>query len=251
MARAQLIFTDNPGELPADYVLPPDLDLEISSVYARINGAAASGSFRPTLSVLSQSGNLIARVPLDETYAVADTGDATWSPFLRTAQQAAAGGDAVPWCRISRRFADAAQVIATNSFTEIDMTTSYNVGAGESGEGVFTVDLTANEIRVVNAGVVMVRAMANWLSAITNNWIVWVSNSEVANQNQRRSGGGISTTAQDELMFLTRVPANSSFSAGVWQIDGANRSLDVAFLELHYLGTYTGTNFDSMDPDIA
>lgn len=159
--------------------------------------------------------------------------------------------DAVPWARISRRFADSNQTIGSNSFVEIDFTTSYNVGAGESGEGVFTVNLTNNSITVVPAGTVVVRAYANWFSAITNNWIVWVSNSEVANQNQRRSGGGISTTAMDELMFQTRVPANSVFEAGVWHIDGANRDLDCAFLEVSYIGTYTGTNFDSMDPDIA
>jgi hypothetical protein len=160
-------------------------------------------------------------------------------------------GGGIPWARITRGFADAAQVIASNSFTEIDCTTSYNVGAGESGNGVFTVDLTDNTITVVPAGVVMVRALANWDSSITNAWILWVSNSEVANQNERRAGGGTATTMQDELMFLTHVPAGTSFSPGVWQIDLANRNLDVGFLEVSYMGTYTGTDFSAMDPDIS
>lgn len=162
-----------------------------------------------------------------------------------------AGSAELPWARIARQFADSAQVIGSNSFTEIDCTVSWNVNAGESGENFFTVDLTDNTITVVPAGMVMVRALANWFSSITNNWIVWVSNSEVANQNQRRSGGGTSTTAQDELMFLTHVPANTSFTPGVWQIDLANRNLDMGFLEIVYLGTYSGTEFSVMDPDIA
>lgn len=165
-----------------------------------------------------------------------------WHPF---------GGGEMPWARIVRQFADSNQSIGNNSFVEINCTASYNVGAGESGNGVFTVDLTDNTITVVNAGVVMVRALANWFDAITNAWIVWVSNSEVSNQNHRRAGGGISTTMQDELMFLTRVPAGTSFTPGVWQIDGAARNLDFGFLEVSYMGTYTGTDFSAMDPDIA
>lgn len=145
--------------------------------------------------------------------------------FRRPAPVSQAG--TMPWARIVRQFADSNQVIGNNSFTEIDMTASYNVGAGESGDGVFLVDLTDNTIEVLVAGVVMVRALANWFSSITNDWIVWVSNSEVANQNQRRAASSTATTTQDELMFQTRVPANTEFTAGVWQHDGANRSLDV------------------------
>jgi len=250
--KVQLIFSENPGSLPATYDLPPSLDLVLSSVVARFNGAGAAAAFIPVLEVLSQDDRLMARVRPDQEFAVGDTGVVTFAPFLRRQAAAAASGLVdVPWARITRRFADAAQVIPSNSFTEIDCTQSYNVGAGESGNGVFTVDLADNTITVVNAGVVMVRSLANWFSSITNAWILWVSNSAVANQNQRRAGGGVSTTMQDELMFLTRVPAGTSFTPGVWQIDGANRSLDVGFLELSYLGTDTGTEFSAMDPDIA
>ena len=34
----QLVYSDNPGDIPATYVLPPGLDLELSSVVARYNG---------------------------------------------------------------------------------------------------------------------------------------------------------------------------------------------------------------------
>lgn len=89
--RAQLIYTDVPGSLPADYVIPPNLDLDLSSVFAKVNGASASASFLPCLTLLSQDGKVIARVKQDDTYAVGDTGDATWSPFLRTSAAAVRG----------------------------------------------------------------------------------------------------------------------------------------------------------------
>lgn len=80
----QLIFTDNPGSLPATYTIPPGISLEISSVFALIDGSGAAADFLPCLTILSQDDKVVARVKQDDTYATGDTGDATWSPFLRT-----------------------------------------------------------------------------------------------------------------------------------------------------------------------
>lgn len=77
----QLIYTDNPGSLPAVYTLPPGLSLELSSVVARINGAAASAIFVPVLEILSQDDKLMARVRPDQQFAVGDTGVVTYAPF--------------------------------------------------------------------------------------------------------------------------------------------------------------------------
>jgi hypothetical protein len=79
----QLVYTENPGGLPAAYVLPPGLDLVVQSIVARIDGTSASGTFVPTLSIYSQSGNLMARVRPDQEFAAGDTGVVTWAPFLR------------------------------------------------------------------------------------------------------------------------------------------------------------------------
>lgn len=81
--RAQLVYTDVPGSLPADYVVPPNLDLDLTSVFAKVNGSAASAAFLPCLTLLSQDGKVIARVRQDDNYGVGDTGDCTWAPFLR------------------------------------------------------------------------------------------------------------------------------------------------------------------------
>ncbi len=84
----QPIYTDNPGALPAEYVLPAGLDLDLQSIVARIDGAGAAGSFRPAIDVLTQDGRLVYRVPADTTYAPGDTGVVTWSPFLAQAKAA-------------------------------------------------------------------------------------------------------------------------------------------------------------------
>lgn len=248
MARARLIYSDVPGALPADFVLPPDLDLEISSVYARINGAAAASAFRPCLTVLSQAGNLIARVPLDETYAVGDTGDATWSPFLRTSAAASpAGGPAIPWARRSKGFDAANQSIANNSFTDVTFNHDYNMAAGESGNGIFSAG--TNRIDVLVDGVYSITAQVNWFDALNATWFMglntvfsaWIGGSFFAGQG--------STTETGLLSEVHNLVAGTSVFLTLWQISGAAKNLDSAYLELHQLGTYTGTDYTAMNPD--
>lgn len=93
--RTQLIFTDNPGALPASYSVPPSLDLVIQSIVARFNGAAAAGAFLPCLAVYSQDGHLMGRFHPNTELAVGDTAVVTYAPFLRasTAAAAASGAD--------------------------------------------------------------------------------------------------------------------------------------------------------------
>lgn len=78
----QPIFTDNPGQLPATYTIPAGVAFDVASVFAKFDGSAASGSFLPCLTVLTQDGHVVARVRPDETYSVGDTGDITWSSQL-------------------------------------------------------------------------------------------------------------------------------------------------------------------------
>lgn len=78
----QLIYTDNPGAIPATFQLPPTLDLVIQSIVVRWNGAGAAGSFLPCLSVYSQDDRLVGRFHPGPTLAVADTGVVTYAPFL-------------------------------------------------------------------------------------------------------------------------------------------------------------------------
>lgn len=77
----QLIYTDNPGPVPAEFKLPPSLDLVIQSIVARWNGAGAAGPFLPCLSVYSSDDRLVGRFHPGRTIAVGDTGVVTYAPF--------------------------------------------------------------------------------------------------------------------------------------------------------------------------
>lgn len=97
MAKTQLIFTDNPGAVPASYVIPGGLDLVLQSIVARFNGAAAGGAFLPVLAVYSQDGKLMGRFHPNTELAVGDTAVVTYAPFLKASE--AAAGSALPWAR--------------------------------------------------------------------------------------------------------------------------------------------------------
>ena len=79
--RTSPIYTDVPGALPAQYVIPGTLELVTQAIVARFNGAAAAGSFLPTLSIYTQDNRLVARVRPDQEFAVGDTGVVTFAPF--------------------------------------------------------------------------------------------------------------------------------------------------------------------------
>ena len=158
----------------------------------------------------------------------------------------------LPWVRIARRFADSNQNINHNSYTEIDTTTDWNIGAGESGEGYFTVSHSDNLINVEVDAVILIHARAYWNSAITNPWILWVNVSMSANIVQADFAGmGGTTDDAGDLEFHTRVVSGTDISWGVFQKDGAVRAIDAAMLDVMVIGTYTGTDFDAMDPDFA
>lgn len=79
---AELIYADNPGAVPAPYVLPPGLELTVQSVSAEFNGAGAGATFYPCLSVYSQNGKLVGRFFPSQALAVSDSGEVTYGPFL-------------------------------------------------------------------------------------------------------------------------------------------------------------------------
>lgn len=87
-SATQLIFTDNPGDLPATYRVPASMEIVLASVFARFDGSGAGGDFVPTLDLMSQSGQLMARVAVTQTLAAGDLARVTWAPFLRKAAAA-------------------------------------------------------------------------------------------------------------------------------------------------------------------
>lgn len=79
--RTQLIYTDNPGSVPARYNVPAGLELVLASVVARFDGAAASGAFLPCLSLYSQDDRLMGRFFPETELAVGDEAVVTYAPF--------------------------------------------------------------------------------------------------------------------------------------------------------------------------
>lgn len=77
----QLIYTDNPGAVPASFRLPAGLDLALQSIVARWDGSGAGGSFKPCLSAYSQDGRLMGRFFPETDLAAGDTGVVTYAPF--------------------------------------------------------------------------------------------------------------------------------------------------------------------------
>lgn len=68
--------------MPFGVVLGADEDIEVDSVSVTWDGAAASATFLACLSVYSQNNVLIARVFPSQQFAVGDTGEVTYAPFL-------------------------------------------------------------------------------------------------------------------------------------------------------------------------
>jgi hypothetical protein len=80
---AELIYSDNPGSLPATYEVPPGLRIRLASIVARFNGAAAGAAFLPCLALYSQDDRLMGRLHPDTELAAGDTAIVTYAPFSR------------------------------------------------------------------------------------------------------------------------------------------------------------------------
>lgn len=95
---AYAITRDGPVAVPYTYKLAQGESFEVESISAVWNGAGASGSFLPCVSVYSQDGKLLGRFKGDITVSAGDSfTEATFAPFLKGVPQAAApSGSGVP-----------------------------------------------------------------------------------------------------------------------------------------------------------
>lgn len=143
---ADLIYTDNPGGLPAEYVLAPAQAIAIQSVRALFDGAGAAASFYPCLTILSQDGKLIARVRTSSAYAIGDTGEVTWAPFLRAPQTVTPAAGATDFAQSSPAVTTSGAGLTTVTFgawNGIATTTVFGVSAGSNpvllAEGLYVI----------------------------------------------------------------------------------------------------------------
>lgn len=133
-----LSFKSVGGAAPATVALAPGQEIQVESVSATFNGAAASGTFLACLAVYSQSGVLIGRWFPSTRMAVGDSGEVTYSPF-------SGGGDSDSTVRL--------QILCVDSST----TLTVGDGAGYFGisddmNGLTLVDADAEVLTVSSSG---------------------------------------------------------------------------------------------------
>jgi hypothetical protein len=129
---SQLLETVGPrsGSAPLAYTLAEQGTVDLQAVFAHFDGAAASGAWRPTLTIKSQNGTILARLFPSDTLAVGDTADVTYAPFLSGAGGAAGGS-----------------LATTDGTTTIDPTDTLRIGGGlvltnpASGEAALATEL--------------------------------------------------------------------------------------------------------------
>lgn len=65
-------------DAPAAFVLPASMEIIPKVIFAVFDGTAASGSFEPTLEIISDSGHAVARIPVATTVAAGGAAAVSW-----------------------------------------------------------------------------------------------------------------------------------------------------------------------------
>lgn len=161
------IFEEGPLAVPALYTVPGNQTISPLSITATLDGSGASGAFLACVSIYSQTGALIARVPTSQSIAAGDSSEVTWAPFLRVASTAPAPtGTSLPWGLAA---VDALSVASGASFTIVDFATSGASQAfGSSGDGV----VTLGDVGGGTTGMILNQAavyLVSWHVSASNN----------------------------------------------------------------------------------
>lgn len=153
-----LQFESAGGAVPLDIVLAPGQKIQLSSVVARWDGAAASGTFKPCLSIYSQDGVLVSRTFPGTDMAPGDSGVVTYAPFLGDEDAAAPASSTLPWVSITRT---TDFVVANGSFQTL---VDYDEKAHVEGTALDW-DLSAGRIIFLENGIYSLSANAQWDAA--------------------------------------------------------------------------------------
>jgi len=227
--RTSPIYTDNPGALPAQYIIPGTLELVVQAIVARFNGAAAAGSFLPCLSVYTQDGRLVARVRPDQELAVGDTGVVTFAPFLR---RATGGGLGHPRAVVTRV---TTQSIASATFVPINFT------AAPVNEQTIWAAGNPNRLTAPVSGMYFSACWLSWVGSLVGNVGLHLRsfNGDFISQQFWQAASG---TAQTKLTSSTGAIA---MNAGDWiewvashDIAG-NQNITEAVANLSRYGTFS------------
>lgn len=230
-APVQLVFSEQSAALPADYTFPPGLDVELASVRARINGAAASGAFIVALEALSQDGKIMAQARIDQELAVGDTGALTWAPFLRRVVAAANGGATADYAYLART---TNLLIASGGFAILDAYTS----SGSTGT-TFTLDAAGGTIKPTVAGRYLAMADVTWTTTFAGgqfaqlNWDVQqIVGGRFSHDFWNDHSSSINHAVAWSIVTIPGGGAFTGLSLTVGQTSGVNRTMDNAELRI-------------------
>ncbi len=250
MAEAgELIYTDNPGAIPATYVIPGTTTIRLSSVVARFNAAAAAGAFWPCLSVYSQDGRLVGRFRPETQLAIGDTGVVTFAPFLRA--QAAAAAAAVKMPGFHAHLTHLVTVPTGNNqrlewdtWTIDSGTTYFQEGALLAGR--------LTEVKLMLAGWYAIECWASWSAEPASGFAAIAAVDDDTDVAEPRKAQGIGypvnmssapALAFEQVRFYPAVFTEVQTFAWVnrlefWivQNSGVNRTVNEAYANIVYLG---------------
>lgn len=160
---------------------------------------------------------------------------------------APAGDSTLPWARISKGFDASNQTINATTNTDLSFNHEYNMGAGESGENYFqSSGTTGLQARV--HGLYLVTAEVYWNTNPTTPWMFAITDSDAWFHGNYFAG----QNTQDQFGVITlpiRIDPNITYFATVWHASGGSRLVDAFYLEMVYMGDYTGTERTAMDPN--
>jgi hypothetical protein len=74
------------------YTVPSAQEITVRAVRAQFNGAAAAGSYVPTLQIVGDSGLVVAECPVGATVAAGASADVSWFPGVKAAASTAPAG---------------------------------------------------------------------------------------------------------------------------------------------------------------
>lgn len=213
---------------PADWTLPKGATVTPKSIFAHFNGTAAAGSFIPTLTIFSDSGDTVANIKQDETITAGSAVDATWAPFLK-----GGGGTSVVSLDASSMEAATTSAVAIPSGvrTVFDFNTSSSHGPGFS-----FVQVTAPKraIQNVDGGPWVATFYVEWEAFAGDRYIEIVpelpAGVELVN---RRVRNRLDTSPNGDQMAVTcsgAVAGGTFIRCYVFQNSGVDRNINAAYL---------------------
>jgi hypothetical protein len=231
MADAQIVRS-SVSAIPAEYVLPGAADFLLKAVQASFDGSGAGGAFLPCVSILSDSGHVVARA-IDTAVSVAAGGSAEVSFFPGVKHAAAAAGGAVNYILLFGVNSTVTRpAVGDNDHAKFNAATAVSNNAGnwtfllDGGGNVKEVDTT------LTGGFL---SLANW------NWAAPVGTSRVVTVADI-FGASTTTVSFDDSRDIAAntdgiVAAFSRSTAGTAQFD-VNVSITAGDASLGFIAPY-------------